>query len=323
VFNAGAGAYARVAYPASRVTALTGRFAALPAADQLNLINDAWALGQAGYRPARDALGYVSVLPSTADPIVWRRATQLLVEIDSDHEPGPARQAFRRFALATLAPVAERLGPEARPGEDGADSELRSAVWQAQASFGDPAAIARARAVFGSSSASQENRRTALKIVGATADAPMFDLLLAKAQAASDPLERSRILDAMALARDPVLSARFVAISLSPLAPAGTAPGLIGRAADVNPDAVWAALLAHADDPDLPIDAFVRPLLFSAVAGGSAQPQRVAELEAWAHTHAPADARRPIVAATAQIRLNARIRDRAVPDIDGWLAQRQ
>jgi aminopeptidase N len=127
----------------------------------------------------------------------------------------------------------------------------------------------------------------------------------------------------MALARDPVLSARFVAISLSPLAPAGTAPGLIGRAASVNPDAVWPALLAHADDQDLPIDPFVRPLLFSEVAGGSAQPQRATQLEAWAHTHAPADARRPVVAAIAQIRLNARIRDRAIPDVDGWLAKRQ
>ncbi|HEY2051261.1 MAG TPA: M1 family metallopeptidase [Caulobacteraceae bacterium] len=325
VFNAGATTYARVAYPPERVRALAGRFGALPAIDQLNLINDAWALGQAGYRPARDAAAYVSALPPTADLIVWRRATRLLVEIDQDHEPGDARETFRRFALAALAPVADRLGPDARPGEDGAASELRDALWQAQASFGDRAAIARARAVFASSApgaASPELRRTALSVVGATADPATFDLLLARAKAASDPLERSRILEAMALVRDPALSSRFVAIALGPLAPAGTAPGLIEQAANVNPDAVWPVLLARADDPNLPIDAFVRPLLFSGVAGGSSRPERARELEAWAHSHVPADARRPVVAAVAQIGLNARIRAQAVRDIDAWVAER-
>jgi hypothetical protein len=62
--------------------------------------------------------------------------------------------------------------------------------------------------------------------------------------------------------------------------------------------------------------------LFSGVAGGSSRPERAHELEAWAHSHVPADARRPVVAAVAQIGLNARIRAQAVRDIDAWVAER-
>jgi hypothetical protein len=51
VVNAGALSYVRVSYAPSQVQSLAARMAVLPAADQLNLINDAWALGQSGYAP--------------------------------------------------------------------------------------------------------------------------------------------------------------------------------------------------------------------------------------------------------------------------------
>jgi aminopeptidase N len=316
--NAGALTYARVAYAPAQVQALTARLPKLGAADQMNLMNDAWALGQAGYASAADLAAYMSRLPIDADPIVWDRLVDLTVAIDHDHGPGPQRDAYRRFALALLAPVAARLGPAAQPGEDPAATTLRSAIWSAEARFGDAAALARAKAIFVSQTGSATEKRTALAIVASSADAATFDALLAKARATADPLARSRILAALAGVADPRLAARFTEVALSPLAPAGSAPSLLARAAATNPDAVWAALSPHLDDPALPIDDTGR--FIPDIAGASADPARIADIRRYADRHIPADARQGVEAAIASIQLNARGRDHAIPEIDQWVA---
>jgi len=316
--NAGALTYARVSYAPAQVQALIARLPTLSPADQLNLMNDAWALGQSGYASAADLVAYMSRLPADADPIVWDRLVNLIVTIDHDHAPGPQRAVFRRFALALLSPVAVRLEPKAAPGEDPAATSLRSAIWSAQARFGDAAALARAKAVYGAQSGSPAELRTALNIVAMEADPATFDALLAKARAALDPLERSHILQALAGVDDPALAARFTDVALSPIAPAGSTPSLLAHAAGNNPDAVWTALAPHLDDPALPIDDTGKYIPM--IAGASATPRRIDDLSRYADRHIAADARQQVDAAIASIQLNARVRDHAIPQIDRWIA---
>jgi hypothetical protein len=88
-----------------------------------------------------------------------------------------------------------------------------------------------------------------------------------------------------------------------------------------NPDPVWHALSLHFDDPNLPIDEQMRAEIFPAIAAMSAQPDRIADLQQYADKHLPTDARQEVDAAAASIRLNRRVRERTIPQIDDWIAQ--
>jgi aminopeptidase N len=317
--NAGGLAYARVAYPQAQAQALAERMASLSPMDQINLMNDAWALGQSGYAPAANVLAFMTRLPADADPVVWTRAVGLLVGIDRAYPDGPARSGLRHAALAILAPLAARLGEGAQPGEPANQTSLRASLWAAQARFGDAAALARARRVYASGQGPAAEQRAALNIVAQAADPATFEALLARARQTQDPQQKAHILNAMARVADPALAQRIVAIALSSDAPAGAAPALLSIAGEENPDAVWTALSPHLSGK-LPIDEQEAWLVVSDVASGSAQPQRIADIEAYGKAHIPADARRPIASAAGSIKLNARVRRQALPDIDRWVA---
>jgi len=318
--NAGGTAYTRVAYPSAVAVALADRMARLEPMDQMTLMNDAWALGQSGYTPAQNLMSFMSKLPADTDPVVWDRAVRLLVIIDRVYGEGPSRSAFRKEALELLEPVARALGTAPRPGESPNAETLRSRVWSAQVRFGDVEALSRAKRIFTSGQGSTANQRTALDIVGLAADPGTFDALLARAKAAQDPQEKMRFLRAMSLATDPNLSARMVDIALGPDVPAGTGADLLAIAGEENPDSVWRALAPHLAKERLPLDQFDRWLVVPGIAAGSAEPARVDDIRRYGEQDMPADARRPVIAAIASIKLNARVRAAALPDIDRWVA---
>jgi aminopeptidase N len=318
--NVTARSYARVFYSPTQIEALVLRFLTLAAADQLNLVNDAWALGQAGYASAADLLDYLSALPATADPIIWSRVCELLMAIDDDHAQSPKQEEFRHFALSTLRPVAAKIGASGHGGEDPAVTSLRSDIWCAQARFGEARALARGKEIYRLGKGSQAELRTALEIVARDADELTFDALLAKARATADPLDRTRILQALAGVADFRLASRFTEVALSADASSGTAPLLFVSAARNNPDAVWAAFAPHLDDPNLPIDEPERGLVISAIAAQSSQLSRIDDIQGYADRHLPADARQAVEAAVASIRLNQRVREQAIPQIDTWIA---
>jgi aminopeptidase N len=320
--NAGAMAYVRVAYPSVLAQALARRLGSLSAMDQINLMNDASALGSSGYAPASVVLDFMANLPADADPVVWARATFLLHVIDYNYRGLPGQAAFHREALRLLAPLAQRLGTAPAPGEASNVTTLRATVWAAQARLGDPAALARARAIFASGQGSVAEQRAALNIVAETADVATFDGLMVKARDTKDPQEKGRILRAMAGAADPALSARIVEIALGPEAPAGSAPQLLSIAGDNNPDAVWTALRPHLGKGVLPMDEQTAWEVVSDIAAGSADPTRIADIRAYGEAVIPADARRPVESAAESIKLNQRIRAKAIPDFDRWLAAR-
>ncbi|THD80968.1 MAG: M1 family peptidase [Phenylobacterium sp.] len=320
LINAGGLAYARVAYPPALAGALAERMGELSAMDQINLMNDAWALGESGYAPASNALAFLSRLPPEAEPVVWLRAVALLTDIDSNYPTGsPARAAFRAGALKLLDRVSGYVGAAPRPDEAGNVASLRASLWTARARFGDAEAVARARRIFAANEGSAADRRAALVIVAQTADAATFDALLARAKATQDPQEKARIFSALARVDDPALSARLVELALGPDVPAGAAPGLLFTAGIANPDAAWAALKPHLAGK-LPIDEEEAWIVVSGVAANSADPQRIADIEAYGAAHIPPDARRPIESAVGSIKLNGRVRRDALPDIDRWIA---
>jgi len=318
--NAGGTGYARVAYPSVVAAALADRTAKLRPIDQITLMNDAWALGQSGYASARNLMTFISKLPADTDPVVWDRAVRLLVTVDRAYGEAAGRPAFRKEALRLLEPVARAIGTVPQAGESPNAESLRSTMWSAQVRFGDAEALSRARRIFASRQGSIADQRAALDIVGLAADRVTFDALLARAKAVQDPQEKMRILRAMALATDPSLSARMVDIALGPDAPAGSGVELLAIAGQENPDSVWRALAPHLANGPLPIDQLERWNLVPGIAAGSADPTRIDDVHRYGEQDMPADARRPIDAAVASIKLNERVKAGALPDIDRWIA---
>jgi Peptidase family M1 domain/Peptidase M1 N-terminal domain/ERAP1-like C-terminal domain len=318
--NAGGTAYARVAYPPADAAALADRMAQLSPMDQVTLMNDAWALGQSGYAPAQNLLTFMSKLPAETDPVVWDRAVGLLVTLDRAYGKDPPRIDFRGEALKLLKPVASAIGTVPRVGESPNAATLRSNLWSAQVRFGDVEALSRAQRIFASGQGSIADQRAALDIVGLAANESTFDALLTRANAAQDPQEKMRILRAMALATDASLSARMVDIALGPDVPAGSSGELLAIAGAENPDAVWRALTPHLAKGPLPIDQLERWYVVTLIAAGSAERTRIDDVRHYGDADMPADARRPVEAAVASIKLNERVKAGTLPDIDHWIA---
>jgi len=318
--NACGTAYARVAYPPAAAAALADRMEQLSPMDQVTLMNDAWALGQSGYAPAQNLMTYIAKLPADADPVVWGRAVSLLVTVDRAYGKDPSRSTFRREALKLLEPVAGAVGTVPRAGESPNTATLRSDLWLAQVRFGDVDALSRAQRIFANGQGSIEEQRAALDIVALAANDSAFDALITRARAAHDPLEKTRILRAMALATDPSLSARMVDIALGPDAPAGSSGNLLAIAGAENPDSVWGALAPHLAKRPLPMDQIERWHVIPTIAAASAEPSRIDDVRHYGEEDMPPDARRPVDAAVASIRLNERVQAGALPDIDRWIA---
>jgi aminopeptidase N len=317
--NAGQLGYARVRYEGDAFTAVAPHLAELHPADQLGLLNDAWALALAGDAPASDVLDLAARLPVEANPIVWERVIDLLGELDRHHHDGPERTAYRRFALGLLAPLATRTSGGGT-GEASNVEILRSQLRETQARLGDAAVIASARAQLGSATEAAAERRTALDIVVAQADAATFDALLARARQTPDPLAKARLYQALAGVGDPALAQRMIDVALSDQVPAGSSEDLLLAIAQWHPDLTWKALAPRLDDPQLPLDKTQSWRVAAAVAAGSSDPQRIADLEAYEARSVPPESRKPFLAAVAAIRRNQRIVAQVLPEVDRWIA---
>ncbi|MBV9697010.1 MAG: M1 family metallopeptidase [Gammaproteobacteria bacterium] len=318
--NAGQLGYARVRYDEAGFDRLLRALARLEPVDQLGLINDAWALGVAQVSPAPRLLQLARALPADANPIVWGRVLELLVELDRHYPPGPAHAAFARFALALLAPLAQRLGVGGA-GENVSAEILRHQVEQTRSRFGDSAVIAAARARDSQASGDAEARRNALEILARHADAATFAALLERAQALADPLEKMHVYEALAHVADTALAQRMAEVALSDQVPAGSSAALLGMLASEHPDVTWQVLAPRLEDTRVPLGKTERWELAGEVAGYSADLQRIADIQAYAARAVPEEARKPFLGTVADIHRNQRIREAVLPQIDAWLSR--
>ncbi|HKD55220.1 MAG TPA: M1 family metallopeptidase [Steroidobacteraceae bacterium] len=316
--NAGQLGYARVLYDASTFEPLAAQAAALGPMDQLGLINDAWALGVAGYASAARLLALADRLPAQANPVVWERVLALLGSIDEHYADSPQRSAFRRYALKMLGPLNLRVGSPVS-GEASNLEILRGELHKLQARFGDAAVIDAARKGYAAGSGTAAERRTDLEILAQSADAASFEAMLGRAEHTSDPLEKLHIYRALAGVSDPRLARRMIDVALDGKVPAGANSLLLARISRDHPDLTWETLAPRLDDPKLPLSKIERWYLAAGVAGNSARPQRIADLEAYEARNVPQDARKPFLGAAGRIRRNQRIEQTVLPELDQWL----
>ena len=320
--NAGQRTYGRVLYPPAVFEALLPGVPGLQPVDQLGLLNDALALGQAGYEPMTDYLALTRALRSDANPFVWSKVALALEEIDRLYGGSPGRARFREFAVARLGPLAEDLGWVPRIGEGINVPALRSALLCALSRFDDSAVIDEARRRYEKGSfASASERKTVIEIVSEHADAAMLDRLIGEIRALNDPLEREDRFEAIMGLKDPALIGRALDLALSDEAPAGSAiQSLLPIASRIHPDIVWDFAVKHVDQPGFPMDSQSRLWVMPSLASRSLNPARAAELEQYADEHIPEGARERVESALSTLRQTQRFRKERLPEIDTWLA---
>ena len=217
--NVGDAGYYRVLYDDTLATALRRQITTLPAADQLNLLGDAWALVEAGRMPASSWLDLAGQLGGSRNPPVWERILDVLGTIDRLQLEQPGRRAYEAWAVRFLAPQLARLGWAAVPGESPLDASLRAQVIATLGYYGERTVIAECTRRFAEflqnpASLAGDLRSAVFNVVGRYATRETYEQLHAQARAARTTEDKRRFYGAMQAALDPELARATLALSL-------------------------------------------------------------------------------------------------------------
>lgn len=318
--NAGQTAYARVLYPQAMIDVLAAKIPAMRPVDQIGLLQDATALGIAGYAPASNILEIAAGVPASADPVVWQRIVRKLGFIDSNYSDTPQRAAFRRYAITLIEPALATLGTTPKAGESANAAIARAELTEMLGGLGDNAIVAKAKALVEQGGGTPAEQRSALTVAAKYADPAFFDMLLARARATNDPLEKLHLYIALAGVEDPALAKRMIDIALSNEVPAGSNINVLAPIALAHPDLAWSDIVPRLDAPEAGIDQRMRRLVVGFIAGLSSDLDRIADIQAYAEKNIPEDAREPIKGSIASIEAHHRIVTNVLPELDRWIA---
>jgi aminopeptidase N len=235
VVNADANGFFRVEYDGELLHRLAGpALAELTTAERYSLVDDAWASVVAGRLDAQSYCRFVRGFADEADLPVWEILLAGLAWIDRFLD-GEARERFRAYLRALVAPALERLGWEPRTGEDELTGELRGTLIRALGVLGrDPAAIERARSLHARSlgeptAVHPAVAGAALSVVAATGDEADYDACLDRYHNARTPQDQRRELFALAEFEPEPLLRRTLDLAFSDDVKTQDAPFLLGR----------------------------------------------------------------------------------------------
>lgn len=293
--NAGAVGYFRVAYDDATLDADRHAFPSLPSGDRIALLDDQWALVEAGRQKLARYLPLAEALGDEPQERAWSQVIDALATIERDERGTPGHDAFLAYGRKLLQPLAKRLGWDARAGEAPAVGDLRRKVLGRLGVWGDPDAVAEARRRFerfaaDPASLAPDDQGFVLGIVGANADRAAFDRLHGIARAAHSEIELRRDLAALGQVQDPALAQEAADIALSPEIPAQAGAirfRLIAQLADRHPALAWSVFTAHVDQLMEPYPQY-RPLILAQnvpeIFWAAQTPE---EIEAWLKPRVP------------------------------------
>jgi aminopeptidase N len=161
-----------------------------------------------------------------------------------------------------------------------------------------------------------------LQIAAAHATPAIWEQLHVLAKRATSSLERSQLYATLALARDPKLAQQALDLTLTDEIEVTTRPTIIRYAAGYRPELAFAFTLKHLDLINSWVEPDSRNGFVPRLAENSYDPTMIGALKAFADAHIPATARQSAVKAEGTIAYYAAIREKRLPVVDRWLAQR-
>jgi aminopeptidase N len=327
--NAGAIGFFRVHYDAATLALNTRHFGHLPDADRIALLDDQWALVEAGVDPLPTYLALASAMGSDLDARAWMQIAAAIGEIEYDERGGSGHDAFAAFARSLLQPAFRQLGWSAKPGETPDVQTLRQTLIRELGRFGDQAVIEEARRRFSEfvkdhHAIPPDEQAAILAVVARHADATTFESLHAVARASHDETELRRYYSALMEVGDPALARRAADIALSPEIPAQADSfrlELILELADEHPQLSWqvfrdnheALLKSFGFEGPLVVAQYVPEHYWNGVPA--------AELETWVRAHVPAELGPSVDRGMETVRFRVAEKDTMVREADAALAR--
>lgn len=317
----------RVVYDAETFADIVAALPHLPAAEQINLLGDAWALVSAGRIGSTDYLEIAWALRDNPSDAVWRSILSALIEIDIWMLDRPERDDFHRWSINLLRPQIERLGWKPKSGESSADAKLRSSIVYRLGMFGDQDAIVESQHQFSQyledpASIDGNMRPAVINIVGRYADEATYHRLWELYQKAINTEEKTALLRGMQHALDRDLAARTRELTLGEELPAAHRNFNLFYVSSRGEhlEETWAFTKAHAAELLAPLARYGANSYLGYIVSRSSDPAIAAELEAVQVHHRGEDALAEAQKTSGAIRLRARIRERELPGLKRWLA---
>jgi aminopeptidase N len=327
--NADAIGFYRVQYDEATLANNTRAFARVPDGDKIALLDDGWALAQAGEQPLGSYLALVAAMGSDTNSRAWEQVATALGTLEHDERGTPGHGALAAFARSLFAPMADALGWDPRRGETPEVQRLRRTLLRDLGAWDDPAVLTEARrrfARFGAdrSTIRPDDQEAILATVAAGADAAIFEQLHAIARAEPDETAQRRYYRALMQVGDAALAEQAVRIALSPEIPPQAADlrmRLIVQLADRHPALAWRTFRENADLLLAPFPKYAPLITAQYVPEYFWDAAPPAEIEAWVRSRLPAQMSPNIERGLESMRVRRAERDRLVPATDAWLAR--
>jgi aminopeptidase N len=324
--NAGGVGNYRVRYEPARFEKLVAAIADLSEADKVNLVSDTWALVLAERTPVRDYFKLVEAVRADSNLALWEQIADSIGFVDALYRKHADRPGFQAYARSILKPVFERVGWESKPGEEVATGLLRVELIGKLGNLGDEGVVKEARERFEKfvvdpKSLAPDIRAAVFEVAGRYADAKTWETLHGLGVKTKSIEEKGNFYRAMAMALDPELAKKTLALSLGDELPASRATRLVRDVAVAaeQPELAWEFAQAHHQELDAKLDALGRIRFASGVMRGFSDESRAAELEAYAQKNSPAGIGSDVRKAAEEIRFRADLKRRLIPEIKQWI----
>jgi aminopeptidase N len=328
--NAGAIGFYRVLFDEPSLQINTKAFGTLPDGDRIALLDDQWALVQAGAQKLPTYLALASSMGSNLDERAWTQILGALGEIEYDERGTPGHDAFAAYACGIIKPVAKRLGWDANADEPPGIQKIRRAVLSDLGDWGDDAVIAEARKRFAAflkdrSAIRPDDQGMVLGIVAQNADESAFQQLHEVAKSARDETELRRFYVALMLVRDPKLAGQAVQIALSDEIPAQAAAirlSLISRLSDWHPLLGWNTFTEHNEMLMKPLSNFAPQIMARSAPEDFWNAVPLDQLEVWVKAHVSAEMAPELARGMDVARFRVALKKALVPAADGYVQDR-
>ena len=322
--NMGGVGYFRVQYDGDE-NKLPQMATKLGEADRLNLLNDTWALAEAGRMHASSFMELATKLASDDSYAVIGKIVGSIGFIDDLSRGRKGREQFREWARALLQPQLTTLGWNPKPGDKPLDDLRRTAVIAMLGKLGDEAVLKEARARFATYLDNPETLTGDLRdnvwwLAGRSADDRTYNELHELAKKTDSVEQKRSLYGALSAAHDPSLIHKTLAIALTDELPPQQAARIVQRVAggSEQPDLALAFAREHFAELIAKLSSFRANDYVADVFENYSDASRADELEAWSKKNLPPDAAPATAKAADVIRFKAALKDRLLPEIDAW-----
>lgn len=325
--NAGALGFYRTRYDAGTLAVNTKNFGHLPDPDRIALLDDQWALVEAGIEPLPTYLALAASMGSDLDTTAWIQISGALATIEYAERGAPGHEAFAAFARSLLAPAFAQLGWNTRPNDTPAVRRLRRNVIRELGTLGDPAIIEEARQRYAAflsdhNSISPDDQGIILNIVAQNADAATFESLHALARAGKDETETRRYYAALMAVRDPKLAQQAGQIALSTEIPPQADSlrlQLLQLLAQRHQQLSWHLFIDNSERLLKPFAANAPLIVAQYMPESYWSGIPLAEVDAWVRGHVPAEMGENVDRGMETARFRLAEKDRLIRDADAYL----